>query len=100
MERKEKILQSFQRKSWIGVIVALLLFCCANSVAAQEADTWEFDLSIYGWYAGIDSSIKLPNAPGPGQSATIEASDILANLEMVSWVVLRPGTTDGQLSPI
>jgi len=81
--KKMKASGLVHKKCWIGAILILLLFCCVNNGAAQEADTWEFDLSIYGWYAGIDSSIKLPNSPATGQSTTIDASDILANLEMI-----------------
>lgn len=69
--------------SWLGICIALLLFCSVNNAAARDADTWEFDFSIYGWYSGIDSTIKLPNSPGAGQSTSIDASDILANLEMI-----------------
>jgi len=63
-----------------GVIV-LLSLCIPVFVCAQEANTWQNEISIYGWYAGIDGNITLPT--GTGTDISVEASDIFDNLEMV-----------------
>lgn len=68
----------------IGVVVFLLVFSWAANASAQETDdSWQFELTIYGWYAGIDGNLKYPVPPGAGGDITVDASDILDNLEMV-----------------
>ena len=52
------------KKSAILVIAVLLLFFCVNSVAAQEETGWQHELSLYGWFAGIDGTVLYPGAPG------------------------------------
>jgi hypothetical protein len=63
-----------------GVIV-LLSLCIPISVCAQEANTWQNEITIYGWFAGIDGTANLPT--GSGSDISVEASDILDDLEMV-----------------
>ena len=71
------------KKCWLGAISALLLFCCAQYAAAQDTDTWQHELTIYGWYAGIDGSVQFPGPVGAGSDFTVDASDIISNLEMI-----------------
>jgi len=74
----------FNTTVWMAAITVLFLFCCAGSAFAQESDdSWQFELTIYGWYAGIDGSLKYPVPPGSGGNITVDASDILDNLEMI-----------------
>ena len=73
-----------QITSLAATISALLFFCCASFVSAENAqDTWQHELTIYGWYAGIDGAVKYPDGLGPGLDLTVEASDILDNLNMI-----------------
>ena len=67
----------------LGGFAILLFFCCVSSAAAQDADPWQHELTIYGWYAGIDGAVQLPGPFGAGTDITVDASDILDNLEMV-----------------
>ncbi len=74
---------SVYKKSWIGAIIALLFFCCVNFALAQDTDNWHHELTIYGWYAGIDGTIQFPGPFGAGSDFTVDASDILSNLNMI-----------------
>jgi len=66
-----------------GAVVFLLVFSWAGSAAAQGEDTWQFELTIYGWYAGVDGNLKYPVPPGSGGNISVDASDILSNLNMI-----------------
>lgn len=62
---------------------AFLALCCgANNAAAEDANTWQYELTIYGWYSGIDSTILYPGGRS-GADIAVEASDILENLNMI-----------------
>ena len=64
-------------------ILFLVMFYGVNSVAAaQEVDTWQNEFTIYGWLPSIDSELKY-NIPGSGNSASVDASDILDDLNFV-----------------
>ena len=63
-----------------GIAVLFLLFFAAV-VSAQEAKTWQNEITLYGWYSGIDGTLQLPS--GAGTDVEIEASDILDNLSMI-----------------
>lgn len=78
-----KVYGSVHKKSWIGAILVLLLFCCVNYAAAQDTDTWQHKLTIYGWYAGIDGTVQFPGPLGAGSDFTVDASDIISNLSMI-----------------
>jgi len=71
------------KKSWIGAIIVMLLFFCAHYAAAQDTDTWQHELTIYGWYAGIDGAVQFPGPLVAGTDFTVDASDILSNLNMI-----------------
>jgi hypothetical protein len=74
---------SVNKKSWMGLIIALLFFSSVHNTAAQDADSWQHELTIYGWYAGIDGTVQFPGPLGDGSDFTVEASDILDNLSMI-----------------
>ncbi len=83
MEGKMNKSESINKQSWMGAIFVLLLFCNSNTAAAQDADTWQHELTIYGWYAGIDGTMQFPGPAGVGSDFTVDASDILDNLSMI-----------------
>ncbi len=62
-------------------IVSLLVICHSVFAYAEEADTWQNEILIYGWYAGIGGDVILPT--GTDLEATVDASDIIDNLEMI-----------------
>jgi hypothetical protein len=69
--------------SLAAAILFLVMFYGVNSVAAaQEVDTWQNEFTIYGWLPSIDSELKY-NIPGSGNSASVDASDILDSLNFV-----------------
>ena len=63
-----------------GGLIILLVLCFSTLASAQKADTWQNEITIYGWYAGIDGAV---NSPGGSKDITVEASDIIENLNMV-----------------
>lgn len=62
--------------------IVLTLFLI-GSAAAQDVDTWQYDVTVYGFYSGIDADIKLPNGVGSGDDLTINASNIIEDLNMI-----------------
>jgi hypothetical protein len=77
------ISKSVKNKSLQGTIVALLIFCFVNVASAQEADSWRHELTVYGWYSGIDGTVQFPGPLGAGSDFTVDASDIISNLSMI-----------------
>ena len=70
------------KQSWIWVLLALL-FCWTNPAAAQDTDSWQHELTIYGWYSGIDGEVQFPGPLGGGSDFTVDASDIISDLKMI-----------------
>ena len=70
------------KQSWIWALIGLL-FCWANPAAAQDTDSWQHELTIYGWYSGIDGDVQFPGPLGVGSDFTVDASDIISNLNMI-----------------
>ena len=69
--------------SLAAAILFLVMFCfVSNAAATQEADTWQSEITIYGWLPSIAGELKY-NVPGSGDSATVDASDILDDLNFV-----------------
>ena len=66
--------------SCLSAVVVLFVFCATINGLAQSADTWQNEVTIYGWYAGIDGEVS---ALGESEDFTVEASDIIENLNMV-----------------
>jgi len=69
--------------SMMGTAISLLLFCCVHTAAAQDTNAWQHELTIYGWYSGIDGTVVLPGPLGADSDFTVEADDILDNLSMI-----------------
>ena len=70
------------RKALAGAVIALFCLFTASAAWAMDGDKWQNEISIYGWYAGIDGVVQ---PPGGHMSSDIsfEASDILDNLKMI-----------------
>lgn len=65
----------------VGGLAFLLIFFCSAFIYAQETDTWQNEITIYGWLAGIDGDVRIPSGASP--DLTVEASDIVEDLNMV-----------------
>jgi len=63
--------------------LATLFAGFAHSAAAQNSDEWQFEATLYGWYSDVDGTIKYPGGPGSGGDFSIEASDLVSDLEFV-----------------
>lgn len=72
-----------QKYFWMGACSVLLFFCGANAASAQEADSWQHELTVYGWFAGLDGTVHYPGGPGSGADISFDTSDIIENLKMV-----------------
>lgn len=72
------LLIALTRMSWLLATTTLLMLCSLNNAVAQ---TWQNEVTIYGWYAGIGGAVKSPG--GAESDFTVEASDILDNLNMI-----------------
>lgn len=84
-----KISRPFYRHSFLGAIIGLLITCNVQFAAAQEPDSWQHELTIYGWLTDIGGTVHAPPSPGSGQDFTVDISDIIDNLEfalMGTWV--------------
>lgn len=77
------LIELVRKQSWVASITLLLASCWANSVAAQDENTWQFEATLYGWYTDIGGTVKHPGGVVPGDSFEVDASDILDNLNMV-----------------
>ncbi|MEA3467500.1 MAG: hypothetical protein U9R57_04665 [Thermodesulfobacteriota bacterium] len=81
--------KSGYKKVHLWALAALLFFCLGNEASAEEANSWQHELTIYGWLAGIDGTVHVPTAPGSGADFNVPVEDILENLEMIfmgGWV--------------
>ena len=82
------ITESVYKKTQTGVIIALLVLCWANFASAQDTNSWQHELTIYGWLTDIGGTVHAPGAPGSGQDFTVDVSDIIDSLEfalMGTW---------------
>ncbi len=69
-------------KSLAAAVLISLMFCFVHSAAAaQEADKWQNELTLYAWLPSIDGDLKY-TLPGDGGGVSIDASDILDSLNM------------------
>ena len=76
------------KKTTIAAVILLMMFCGVNSAAAKNltdtgADTWQYEITIYGWLPTIDGKLKYDVPPGSGDNVTVDASDILDSLNFV-----------------
>ena len=60
---------------------AIVPLCQVGNAAAEEKAGWQYDLTLYGWYAGLDTTFKSPGPLGREGDLTVDASDIIDNLE-------------------
>lgn len=70
-------------RKWLltsGIVIQLII-CHSTFAFAEETDTWQNEILIYGWYAGVEGDVVLPT--GTDVEATVDTSDIIDNLEMV-----------------
>jgi hypothetical protein len=72
---------SVKRSGLVGGIIILLILCYCTFSSAQPAASWQNEIAIYGWYAGIDGTVVFPD--GSGSDVSVDASDILDNLNMI-----------------
>ena len=78
-----KSIKFIKGASLAAAILFVVMFCfVSNAAATQEADKWQSEITIYGWLPSIDGELKY-NVPGSGDSATVDASDILDDLNFV-----------------
>jgi hypothetical protein len=74
--------RAFSLKTVVAGVFILLFFCCFSTAeSSQQNNTWEHEISIYGWLAGIDGNVLLDD--GFQRDFTIDTSEILDNLSMV-----------------
>jgi len=84
-----KAFGSIHKKTCIGAILVLLFFCCTHYAAAQETDTWQNELTIYGWLSDVGGIVQMPGPVGASSDFTVDVSDIISNLNMIfmgDWV--------------
>jgi hypothetical protein len=78
-----KTLNLVKKESLAAAICLLLMFCFVNyAAAAQEADKWQYEATIYLWLPSIDGSLKYNLPGGGGDTLPIDASDVLDSLNM------------------
>jgi hypothetical protein len=68
------------QKEFLATAVCLLLmFCFVNYAAAREADTWQYEATLYFWFPSIDGTLKY-TLPGDGDALPVDAADVLDSL--------------------
>ena len=74
-------------KRWttsLAVLIPALALCGGvDSVAAGEPGGWQSEATMYGWYAGMDSEVRFPGSVGRESDVTVDASDIIDNMNMI-----------------
>ncbi len=70
-------------KMLAGLIPAAMVCGSVGSAAAGDPGGWQFEATLYGWYAGLDSEVRFPGPLGRESDVTVDASDIIDNLNMV-----------------
>lgn len=81
-----KTTKFMKEASFAAVIILLMIFCSNNSVAAETtapADTWQYEFTLYGWFASIDGKLKYDVPPGSGGEVGVDISDILDSLNFM-----------------
>ena len=72
-----------KKKSLVAAICLLLMFCFVNyAAAAQEADKWQYEATLYLWLPSIDGDLKYTLPGGGGDTLPIDASKVLDSLDM------------------
>jgi hypothetical protein len=67
----------------LGLAAGAFLLLCGgiNSAAAETGDGWQYEVILYGWYAGVDGEVNYPG-PLPGANIAVDAADIIEDLNM------------------
>jgi hypothetical protein len=68
-----------KKKSLAAAVCLLLMFCFVNYAAAREADTWQYEATVYFWFPSIDGTLKY-TLPGDGDTLPVDAADVLDSL--------------------
>ncbi len=74
---------TIKARSLPAVVIALFIMCFSQAASAVEVDTWQNEISIYGWFAGVDGTVSLPNGMGREADISYDASEIIENLKMI-----------------
>ncbi|GAB6193980.1 hypothetical protein [Desulfocastanea catecholica] len=69
--------------SCTGCLTVSMLFFYVQNAAAEQTDEWQFEVTLYGWYTDLDGTVEVPGGPGGGGDISVDASDIIDNLEFV-----------------
>lgn len=77
-------------KLWqlIGM-AAIVPLCLIDTAMAGEKTGWQYDVTAYGWYAGMDTTFKSPGPLGREGDIEVDASDIIDNLSMAFMGVVE-----------
>jgi len=76
-------LRNLVKKKSLGVAILLLLMSCfVNNAAAQEAEKWQYEATLYLWLPSIDGDLKYTLPGGGGDTLPIDASKVLDSLDM------------------
>lgn len=70
-------------KTLAGAVPAAMVLSCVGIAAAGDPGGWQFEATLYGWYAGMDSEVRFPGPLGRESDMTVDASDIINHLNMV-----------------
>jgi len=76
----------FIKEASFATAVFLLLFCFVSNATAEntaEADTWQYEFTIYGWFPSLDGQLKYDVPPGSGGDVTVDVSDFLNSLNFI-----------------
>lgn len=58
-------------------ITGILVFCWANLAAAQGSNSWQNEITVYGWFSDISGTLH------SGSEFTYDVEDIVDDLEMI-----------------
>lgn len=76
-----KVIESIRKMYIVLGALASLLFFTTTGFAAMGGNSWQNEITIYGWYAGLDGTVQAPT--GTESDFSVEASDILEDLELM-----------------
>jgi len=72
-----------KKKSLVAAVCLLLMFCFVNyAAAAQKADKWQYEFTLYLWLPSIDGDLKYTLPGGGGDVLPIDSSKVLDSLNM------------------
>lgn len=64
------------------VVVAALMFMPVAGSAATDDSDWQYGLKIYAWLPSLSGEMQY-STPGTASDISVDASDIISNLQMV-----------------